>query len=563
MNILFPTGLFHFKTPIHSESSPLQIFTTDALPLSLEYFSTPCGLPPPSARVHPKVKYQSRPHLGVQDVWKYGYVVASKAIEIASDVLSHHIRGPRRKSWGIEMTVISAFMRGLAPHSALVDLVTIRFFMGLSGLVPLPSDALVTPVTFRVRKLNLRGFLATFDAAETGSRVLSGEWVVGRSTWQRLQTEWNVKSNPSEENATPRQNSKERVVYYLHGGGYYLSSAAAQRSISIPLSKHTDSRVFALDYRLAPETIFPGPLHDVVCGYLRLIDDLQIPPQNIIICGDSAGGALCLALIMYLRDNAYPIPSGAILMSPWVDLTMSCNSWDSNSRYDIVPFPSLDNHLHPILLYLGERLEQHLTHPYASPLFGDLTGLPPLLIQSGDVEVLSDEIILFAHKARLAGVEILHERYEDGVHVSQAFPFLATTQQAFMSMRRFVRDILPKVQIGSPQPFNATTEQELGSELVSDNATVVGGDGVVTDIGMEGVFDKLSSVKENVGEEQDIYGVANQRNLPSWGPISPFTSKTDCRPAADVETGEEGKDLLHPALLMQSTTRPSSTMSSI
>ena len=96
---------------------------------------------------------------------------------------------------------------------------------------------------------------------------------------------------------------------------------------------------------------------------------------------------------------------------------MSCESWDSNAPYDVVPCPSLDNHLNPIILYLGEHLERYLTHPYASPLFGDCTGLPPLLIQSGDVEVLRDEITLFAHKAKLAGVEIRHEMYEDGVRL--------------------------------------------------------------------------------------------------------------------------------------------------
>ena len=189
----------------------------------------------------------------------------------------------------------------------------------------------------------------------------------------------------------------------------------------------------AIDYRLAPETCFPGPLHDVVCAYLRLVEDLHIPPENIIICGDSAGGGLSLALLMYLRDNGYTLPSGAILLSPWVgechgllssfviinsvvvDLTMSCESWDSNAPYDVVPFPTADNHMNPIALYLGENIEMYLTHPYASPLFGDFKDLPPLLIQAGDAEVLRDEIILLAHKATLAGVQVRHELYEDAV----------------------------------------------------------------------------------------------------------------------------------------------------
>jgi acetyl esterase/lipase len=81
-----------------------------------------------------------------------------------------------------------------------------------------------------------------------------------------------------------------------------------------------------LNYRLAPETRFPGPLHDAVLGYLRLVEDLHIPPQNVVVAGDSAGGGLALALLMYLRDNAYPLPAGAILMSPWVGTSVRYTS---------------------------------------------------------------------------------------------------------------------------------------------------------------------------------------------------------------------------------------------
>lgn len=179
-----------------------------------------------------------------------------------------------------------------------------------------------------------------------------------------------------------------------------------------------------------------------------MIDDLHISPSNIIVVGDSAGGGLSLALMMYLRDNGYPLPGGAILMSPWVgecllmsvsndksltssflcasflayfnfeDLTMSCDSWELNAQYDIVPKPLPGDHLNPIACYLGEHMEKYLTHPYASPLFGDLKGLPPMLIQAGDAEVLRDEITLLAHKATLAGVEVRHELYEDAVSIT-------------------------------------------------------------------------------------------------------------------------------------------------
>lgn len=96
---------------------------------------------------------------------------------------------------------------------------------------------------------------------------------------------------------------------------------------------------------------------------------------------------------------------------------MSCDSWDSNAEFDLVPTPthSHDN-LNPVFCFLGEEgLQKYLTHPYASPLFGDMHGLPPLLIQSGDAECLRDEATLLAHKATLAGVQVRHEIYEDQV----------------------------------------------------------------------------------------------------------------------------------------------------
>ncbi|KAG6842448.1 hypothetical protein C0991_007578 [Blastosporella zonata] len=439
---------------------------------------------------------------------------SDSATEVTGDVLSHHMWGPRKKSWGIEMTIVSSIMRGAGRHSSLVDIATIRMLMSIGGLVPLPSDALVTPVTFRVKKRNLPGILAEFDAAEDGTRELSGEWVVGKKTWQRLQAEWKITRSKAQ---IPNEVSKtkEQVILYIHGGAYYLSSAAAQRLISIPLSKFTHARVFALDYRLAPESRFPGPLHDVVSGFLRLVEDLHIPPENILLAGDSAGGGLCLALLMYLRDHGYNLPAGAILMSPWVDLTMSCESWDSNASFDVVPFPQND-HMNPVALYLGERMEEYLTHPYASPLFGNFTGLPPLLIQVGDAEVLRDEATLLAHKATLAGVDVRHELFEDAIHVFQTYPFLPATRRAFSSMKDFVQNILPHLRARSPQPLDAHAEYRLEEEIENENSTVVGGDGVETKTGMDNVMDQLGE-KTGVHPEHHDERAQDSKEYPSWG----------------------------------------------
>ena len=100
---------------------------------------------------------------------------------------------------------------------------------------------------------------------------------------------------------------------------------------------------------------------------------------------------------------------------------MSCDSWDSNAPFDVLSFPDPDDHMNPVALYLGDHMEKYISHPYASPLFGDFKGLPPLLIQVGDAEVLRDEVTLLAHKATLQGVEVRHELYEDAVCVISQF----------------------------------------------------------------------------------------------------------------------------------------------
>ncbi|KAI0639957.1 Alpha/Beta hydrolase protein [Trametes polyzona] len=415
------------------------------------------------------------------------------------------------------MTLLSSMMRGVSMYSHLTDIDTIRMLMSIGGLVPVPSDALVTPVTFFVRKRQLRGILENFDAAEDGTRELSGEWVVGKKTWQRLQADWRARK---EGKLVGKPKRKERVVLYLHGGAYYMFSSATHRLITIPLAKYLDARLFAVDYRLAPETRFPGPLHDAVSAYFRLVDDLHVPPENIVIAGDSAGGGLTLALLMYLRDNDYPLPPGAILLSPWVDLTMSCESWESNAKFDIVPMPQPGDHLNPIACYLGEHMEKYLTHPYASPLFGDFKGLPPLLIQAGEVEVLRDEITLLAHKATLAGVEVRHELYEDMVHVFQSLPFLEAAKHAFISCHDFVWSFLPQYQSRIPQSLDTSAEKGLEDEIDTDAARVVRGDGTETGAGRESISQSPKPQRDRDSYRRKRHSLSPTPTLqgddPSW-----------------------------------------------
>jgi hypothetical protein len=196
---------------------------------------------------------------------------------------------------------------------------------------------------------------------------------------------------------------------------------------------------------------------------------------------------------------------------------MSCESWDSNAPFDVVPIPSATDHMNPIALYLGDQLEQYLTHPYASPLFGDFTGLPPMLIQAGDAEVLRDEITLLAHKATLAGVEVRHELYEDAVHIFQTYPFLDSAHRAFMSMHDFVRTILPQFQTRSPRALGPQAEEELELEIDTADATVVRGDGMQTEAVKEDLEEEERT--ESEPEEEVAAGAARKTTYyPSWGP---------------------------------------------
>ncbi|GJN87239.1 hypothetical protein Rhopal_000184-T1 [Rhodotorula paludigena] len=421
----------------------------------LEPFTSGGGALPEKARTDPRVRQRlAQPTV---QLWQYLPFFARQGTSLTRAFFQHHLYGPPKPSWGVELTLFTTFLREVSSYSHLSSLARLRSVLELGSLLPTPKDGIVTPISFKVKKRNLRGILASYDAEEDGTREISGEWVTNKRLWRRMTREWTLSSDGDgggraggigSSGGRPTGASKDGLVcLYLHGGAYYMFSAETHRYLTISVSRYCEARVFAINYRLAPETRFPGQLHDAVSAYMRLTVDLKIPPENIIFAGDSAGGGLTLATLMYLRDEGYPLPAGAIVMSPWVDLTMSCESWTTNRPYDYLPSPGgEDDHLHPVKCLLGDTIDEYLTHPYVSPLFGKFEGLPPLLVQAGDAEVLRDEITLLAHKAALAGVKVEHEIFEDCVHVFQAFLFLEASRKAFQSQRAFVKHTLPRLR---------------------------------------------------------------------------------------------------------------------
>ncbi|KIO26594.1 hypothetical protein M407DRAFT_74297, partial [Tulasnella calospora MUT 4182] len=411
-----------------------------ALEKALQHFDS-SGMLPPGSRINPW-----GPQKQPKNFWSICELTGlATAFQVSKAIIHHSLLGPKLPSWSIEMTILSAFTQNLSKHSELTNWWLIRQAMDLVERVPVPKSFVIRRVAFRAQKHHLPGVLKDLDASEDGNRVLNGEWIVDRHIWERRRMGY-IDSK--------HKGAGERVMLYLHGGAYYICSAETHRLITVNLSKACGLRVFALNYRLAPETRFPGALQDSVLAYLHLIKELQVPPSHIIIAGDSAGGGLTLATLLYLRDSNLPLPGGAILMSPWVDLTLSSRSWETNAQYDVCSMPEPGDHLDPVRCYLGEQgLRSGLaTHPYVSPLFakydvnereGRNRLLPPLLIQCGGAEVLRDECTLLAHKAAKGGVQVMFEYYEDAVHVFQTFTWLQPAGKAYERCGIFVKHTIP------------------------------------------------------------------------------------------------------------------------
>lgn len=193
---------------------------------------------------------------------------------------------------------------------------------------------------------------------------------------------------------------RNQAVLYLHGGGYVMHGPAQYRTLTAALALETQREVFAVDYRHAPEHPFPHGLHDAFNAYKWLLTRLGEDP-SIVIAGDSAGGGMAVALMLMCMHHGLPLPRGAFLISPWTDLSLGGESIRTRAELDpVVSETGLQYFVHA---YLQDH--QDPRHPLASPLFGDLSGLPPLLIHVGSNEVLLDDATRLAARAAAAGVE--------------------------------------------------------------------------------------------------------------------------------------------------------------
>lgn len=199
--------------------------------------------------------------------------------------------------------------------------------------------------------------------------------------------------------AEPRQGEPATIVYYLHGGGYFFGSPRTHRQIVIALARVFGGPAYALDYRLAPEHPFPAALEDALATLIWLT--ARHRSARIVIAGDSAGGGLALATLSIARDEGWQLPAAYIGYSPWTDLAVTGDSVDTNAGRCVMFMPR--GVREAAALYHGRHDPRD---PRISPLYGDLKGLPPMLLFASTHEILRDDTLRLADKARAAGVDV-------------------------------------------------------------------------------------------------------------------------------------------------------------
>ncbi|HEX3981406.1 MAG TPA: alpha/beta hydrolase [Acidimicrobiales bacterium] len=235
----------------------------------------------------------------------------------------------------------------------------------------------------------------------------------------------------------PEGDRPDPVILYLHGGGYCIGSMNTHRGVAGRLALAAHSTVAVLDYRLAPEHPFPAAVDDATAAYADLVAR-GVPPARITIAGDSAGGGLTVATLLALRRSGMELPAAAACLSPWVDLTQSSPSYRSKADADpMVTAAGLDEMAR---CYLGGE-DAH--NELASPLFAaDLSGLPPVLIEVGDREVLLDDAIRLADRIRDAGGAVALTVWPEMIHVFQVFPaeVIPESAQSITAVGRFLAE---------------------------------------------------------------------------------------------------------------------------
>jgi acetyl esterase/lipase len=229
------------------------------------------------------------------------------------------------------------------------------------------------------------------------------------------------------------------MVLYFHGGVYAFGTASLGADLASEIGRRIDAAVISVDYRLAPEHPYPAAVDDAVAGYDVLLQR-GVAPADVVVAGESAGAGLAVAALVAARDRGLPMPAAALLMSPWADLTLSGTSMDT--RQGIDPQLGREVFVPRVADYVGDH---DPAEGLISPIFADLSGLPPLVIQAGSHEVLLDDAVRLAQRAATDDVGVTLDITPGVPHVFQAFhAVLEEGASALDRAARLLSDLLRK-----------------------------------------------------------------------------------------------------------------------
>lgn len=234
----------------------------------------------------------------------------------------------------------------------------------------------------------------------------------------------------------------QRLILYLHGGGYIAGSPETHRPLIARLCKSAGAAALSLAYRLAPEFPFPAGLRDAIDAY-RFLTTKGFPPESIVLAGDGSGGGLAFATLLGIRNAGLPMPAACVAMSPWADMTMSGWSMLENARADGV--------MSWELLFVSARHYLNGANPadpYASPVFGNFRDFPPIMIHAGSQELLRDDASRLGELAAQAQVPISVEIYDRMQHVFQAYPRAPEAKVSLGRLGQFIRARTPDTAQG-------------------------------------------------------------------------------------------------------------------
>ncbi len=231
----------------------------------------------------------------------------------------------------------------------------------------------------------------------------------------------------------PEKYDDEVIIFYTHGGGYGMGDLISSRALIAPIAKHCGLKAFSFEYRLSPEYQFPAPLEDCAKAYEYILSK-GYEPKNIVILGDSAGGGLLFSVLQYLKQRGYKLPHCGIAISPWTDLTITAESYETMDKADpILSDEVLEKFAEA---YIGEESP---LNPLVSPVFGKYDeSYPPILIQVGNKEVLYDDSVRMKQVLEQSGVNVTMEVYQNMFHIFHIWK-IQEAEEAIENIHQFIK----------------------------------------------------------------------------------------------------------------------------